>query len=299
MNTFAPKYKLASNERFAKYINGENINPVGIEVSLTGVCNASCEFCFYKNNQDDKNIDTAKLVEFIINAEMFGLRSVTWTGGGEPTLHSDFKYISDYIYNRSVNLKQGLITNALNPIDYNPKIFEWIRVSKTNRDANLKNIESLRRCKKLGICINDEGKKADNEKVINACKDIVDYIQIRPALKRGNVLTSITKGVHNNKKVIPTDYKYSESNQIRKYGYCEGFHFVPFLWHDGILSVCAYQRNDSAYEIGSIYDRPYEQLLSSFPNMVVVNSNCQTCCKNHEINDMISSCKKLENVEFI
>ena len=46
---FDPQAKLALHPQFASYMRGEKVYPVGIEISPSGVCQASCDFCFYAN----------------------------------------------------------------------------------------------------------------------------------------------------------------------------------------------------------------------------------------------------------
>jgi MoaA/NifB/PqqE/SkfB family radical SAM enzyme len=61
---------------------------------------------------------------------MIGLKTVEWTGGGDPTL---YPYINDIIkFSHNIGLKQGLITNGilLRKIDQsNLNRLYWIRIS--------------------------------------------------------------------------------------------------------------------------------------------------------------------------
>lgn len=290
---FSPKLKLAMSNRFSYYMMGGKICPVGIEVSLCGNCNAACPECFYRGKHDHDLIDSAKLIRFLSEGEKAGLKSVTWTGGGESTLHPEFKEIT-----RAVNLKQGLITNALKFPDFDPEIFEWIRVSKTDKPLPIENIKILRRCKKLGICINDTMDSDKIKGVIDDTKSIKpDYIQVRPALNLNGKKTIIS--IPKIKGVLITDYKYSECSTDRKYKKCVGFHFVPFLWHDGRLDVCGYMRGIDNYNIGNIYESSFHSLLALFPESVSVDKKCQMCCKNHEINDMVNNCNNLDDLDFV
>jgi len=288
---FEPGLKLARHKRLVDYLNGEKIFPINIEISPSGICNAHCDWCFYKDSPDNHLIDTKLMLKTIKELESFA-QAITWTGGGEPTLHPDFrKFIK-------TNLKQGLFTNGLK-VNYDPSIFEWIRVSKTDKDWPVKNIKKLRKCKTLGMCINYLGNdEAIKEGLKVARKVKADYLQVRPALNVGNNLTFVKRPNLQDKLLLLTDYKFEECSKERTYDRCEGFHFVPFIWQDGDVDVCAYHKGDKKFNLGNLYQNDLMSILQNAPEYVKVK-DCQICCKNHEINKLISNMRKLEDVAFV
>jgi len=295
----APTLKLTKHIEFSKYINGQTIFPINLEISPSGFCNASCPWCFYLKSQSKENIDTQVLLKFIDLCQIFGTKAITWTGGGEPTMHPDFKKITQSLK----KVDQGLFTNALKVPEYDPSVFNWIRVSKTNLDFNIESLKKLRECRTVGLCINDTGTLESSNLIVKAL-DLVhklnlDYLQVRPALNKSGEKTSIVAPVYKDDKLIITDYKYSEANKERIYTKCEGFHFVPFLWEDGRLDVCGYRRCEDAYNIGNIYNDDFNKIVKLFPDYVNVTNECQICCKNHEINTLIHQVKTLEDENFV
>lgn len=294
---FIPQLKLMTHERFSSYIDGNSIAPINIEISPCGVCNANCPWCFYGSNQSNDVLDTDALVKFIDEGISLGVKAITWTGGGEPTLHPDFKYITE-----NISIDQGLITNGLKMPKYDPSIFSWIRVSKTEVSWNEDVLIELRKnCKSLGLCINWMGEDEDEikEALDVAHRLDIDYLQVRPALPSDGETVDCKLPSITDDKLLVTKYKFDEAKIPREYNKCEGYHFVPFLWENGNLDVCGYQRNREEYNLGNIYDTTLSEIISEMPQYVDVRPDCQICCKNHEINKLIYSIENMEDRNFV
>jgi len=288
---FEPGLKLARNKELNEYLNGEKILPINIEISPSGICNANCDWCFYKNKQDNQIIDTQLMLKTIKDMEFFA-KAITWTGGGEPTLHPNFK---EFTKN---NLKQGLFTNGLK-VNYDPSVFEWIRVSRTDKDWPVENLKKLRECKALGMCINYLGDVENIEESLKIARKVkADYLQVRPALNIGNKLTFIEKPNLEDKLLLLTDYKFKGAAEEKTYTKCEGFHFVPFIWQNGDVDTCAYHQGNPKFNLGNLYENNLKNIMMHAPNYIKVQ-DCQICCKNHEINKLISEMRKLEDVAFV
>lgn len=139
MNPLQPD-KILSYYREAKQILAGQI-PIPRMVScwLTTVCNYNCSFCLFKeeNKKDHKIVDTAKFKQFIIDIAKVGVESLEFSGGGEPTIHPDFKEITQLA--RMHGLKLGLFTNGTNIDKINIKMFKYIRIGLDAADAGTYN----------------------------------------------------------------------------------------------------------------------------------------------------------------
>jgi len=292
---FSPQNKLTLHTELNDYLNGKQIYPINIEASITGICNANCSWCFYSKDKRKESINTERLLNLFTELLELGTKAVTFTGGGEPTCHKDFSIISKYPL-----LKKGLITNGLNKIDFDPINFEWIRVSKTNKDWNKENLQELRKTKTLGLCINYIGDINEIKNTLLLAEKLnLDYVQIRPALNTLGEVTNIEVPKINHPLLNISDYKFNEAKKKHSYTKCEGFHFVPFIWENGEVDVCAYHRDEPKYNLGNIYNSSFKDIVQRMPNSVDVATNCQICCKNHEINLLLSSLKKIEDKDFV
>jgi len=314
---FEPGLKLARHKELGEYLEGKLIAPINVEISPSGRCNAACEWCFYRQNPhilkglDNILFKESRMEKLIEEFVEFGVKSISWTGGGEPALHPSFSKFVEWT--NQAKLKQGLFTNGLSEVTYDPTLFEWIRVSKTNYDWNIDVLKILRGCKTLGLCINYRG-KIDDKTILDSLKIVEKlenskyssnhstYLQVRPALKimGKKVKMEIPKIKHPLLKI--TDYKFLGANSERSYDKCEAYHFAPFIWQDGDVDVCGYHRKDSRFNLGNLYSEgkegSFRYIMEKAPKAIDVVDNCQICCKLNSMNSMINLMRNLEDIDF-
>ncbi len=112
---------------------GTTAAPVTVEIDLTNVCNHDCPGCSGWRSEGGLNsqIETEDALRIINELEECGVHAVTFTGGGDPTMHKDFDTIIKYAYDANMDI--GLITNGLSLKERHfPNLFPsctWIRVS--------------------------------------------------------------------------------------------------------------------------------------------------------------------------
>lgn len=299
---FDPASKLVRNRRYVDYLEGKPISPQLVEISLTGRCDAGCPWCFYNelDGKDGKDIMSEMLEVNLLRMKSMGVEAINWTGGGEPTLHPDFEKFVVMAY--GLGIKQGLFTNALKDPNYPIELFDWIRVSKTNKPFNLDALRKLRENARggLGITVNYQGDERELLRTLDVASRVkLDYVQVRPALHLKGVTTSIPAPMLHHPLLQIADYKFHEASRKRGYTFCEGYHFVPFIWQDGEVNACAYQKGNDRYVLGNLHDKPFDEIMKSVPQSIGVDDQCQICCKNHEINQTIARARTLEDVAFL
>ena len=314
---FAPGIKLMSHRQFVDYFDNLPIYPIGVEISPSGRCNANCHNCLYrqKNNKlgglDNTLFDSDRMYKLMEEFASLGVSSISWTGGGDPSMHPSFPLFVEWA--NSFGIKQGLFTNGLLPIKFDPSLFEWIRVTQTNQPVNEGVLMSMRSCKTLGICLNYAPEHS--EELVYELLAIIErldkakaspehstYLQVRPILhiEGEGVINDYPKITHPLLNI--TDYKFRGLGDGRNYDVCEAFHFVPFIWQDGTVDVCAYHRKEPAYRLGNLHDvgekGTFKYIIDHAPRSVKVASNCQTVCKLHEMNSIIQFRKDLTNKDI-
>jgi sulfatase maturation enzyme AslB (radical SAM superfamily) len=303
---FASLAKLVTHDEFHRYMRGETVPIINVEVSPSSVCNAGCKKCLYKGdkNKKDRFIDTQKIGRFLIEGSYSGLKAVTWTGGGEPTLHPSFSFIVEAI-NIQGKIKQGLFTNALAKIEYKPSVLLWIRITKTNLPFPVENIKILSdQCETVGICINYGGVPKQIDEIKQALsiahKYNLAYVQVRPLMNTLGKTTRISPPDITDSKLIIDEEKFWEcSHADRGYTKCEAYHFSPTVWENGQMDVCGYMRHNKAYKIGNIYTDSFMELIAKMPKSLPVLSDCMICCKNNETNRFISDMRNIECKDFV
>jgi GTP 3',8-cyclase len=299
---FHPSVKLAMSPYFQRFITDPDYKGCfdNIEISTTSRCSASCDFCFYRNEKHrDCDISAMSLIRFVSSIPT--IRAVTWTGGGEPTMHRDFSEITKEIANCKV--RQGLITNAILSANYDPSLFDWVRISKTNKEYNLDTIKFIRdNCGRVGLCLNYTGRKDDeqvNEALTIAHNIGLDYVQVRPAVNLKGALVFVTPPDIQDEKLEITAYKFEDNRKRRDYNKCYGFNFVPFIWETGDVGACAYHYGNDTFKIGNINEDTPEEIIAKTPRFFNTIPTCQICCKNHETNKFINYALKIEHKEFM
>lgn len=98
--------------RVARWLDGENIAPLYMEVSPSGLCNHRCTFCAkdylgYPSRFLDTDLFLQRLKEFAA----LGIRSIMYGGEGEPLLHPDLAAI--VAQTRSVGIDAAMSTNGV------------------------------------------------------------------------------------------------------------------------------------------------------------------------------------------
>lgn len=73
-----------------RWLKGENIYPIELEVGLTNACNHRCIFCAvdYTGYKPDR-IETGLLIKNLEEMAQKGVKSIIYAGEGEPLLHKD------------------------------------------------------------------------------------------------------------------------------------------------------------------------------------------------------------------
>lgn len=129
MNQYiAPRSKLFGHlDTLAAIKRGEHPAPVNVEIDLSNRCSLGCSWCHFaythtkgplagKMEKPEGHIDGGDLMDKLLAATILeqlhkaGVKSVTWTGGGEPTLHPDFERITGMA--DMFHLEQGIYTHG-------------------------------------------------------------------------------------------------------------------------------------------------------------------------------------------
>lgn len=126
-----PSSKLLQHiDRLSDIRDGAKPAPVNVEIDLSNRCGLGCTWCHFgythtrgplaKRPKMADQLDMGDLMDtglahsIIDQLTTAGVRSLTWTGGGEPTIHPHFDEIIGYA---GTKINQGLYTNgtAINP----------------------------------------------------------------------------------------------------------------------------------------------------------------------------------------
>lgn len=220
-------------------------SPISLQVAPTSRCNLRCSFCSNVNRSKHEDLDLASLRNVISDLASIGLRSIEWTGGGDPTM---YKHINEAIqFCKFIGLKQGMITNG---VAFNANVFEssrdhldWVRISmnclKYVEDIEIPEIEGT-----LGFSYVLYGDETPDSEIFHRIKEYVHlyhpkYVRLVP-----NCQASFEEQQANNERYPklaealgePFFYQKKEFTRPENCFWC---YFKPFLLHDGYVYPCS------------------------------------------------------------
>jgi len=288
-------------EKIVEYKEGKRPFPTTIEIDLTNRCNHRCTFCFYAEHigveADKPNLDTEIIKKVIQEAKILGTKAISFTGGGEPTLHKDYADIVKHTKN--VGLDVGTITNgsAITPRNVNAYFenLQWIRISMAGGDREsyqqvqgvdqfdlvLKNIILLSEQKSLqksnlNIGIRTLVTPNNIDSLIDFANKIsslnINYYQLAPdqySTDKGAFWNSEhTQDVFNKVKniITPTGINlltttYMESQEGLDYPQTCYAHFFMFaILAEGNVTFCKNARGAENFYIGNIYKNSLKEI---------------------------------------
>jgi len=155
MTYIHPRSKLFGHlDRLQAIKEGGRPAPVNVEIDLSNRCDLKCAGCHFAYTHTrgpwaghaDKPdgaiaggdlMDTELAWKILNQLKQADVKSITWTGGGEPTLHPRFDSITHYA--DSLGLEQGIYTHGGfvqgNRARWMKEHFTWIYVSFDAHDA--------------------------------------------------------------------------------------------------------------------------------------------------------------------
>lgn len=207
-NVFSPYKLLAFPNIVSDALEGRELAPVNLEINPINFCNQSCTWCTYGYLHNRKeSLPIEHILALLDDAADIGVKSVTWTGGGEPTAYK--KLMVGLERASALGFSQGINTNGSNLPEPMQNLiadsFDYVRFSvdagtsetysKTHRvkldafDKVIANIERIcerRTARKSGLVVGfsflvDESNVSDLAQAARLAKSIgVDYFQIKP-----------------------------------------------------------------------------------------------------------------------
>jgi len=135
--SFSQSKGLLYSDWFDRILKKDFKPPIGVGVDLTDACNIHCVWCNAESYRSSNTLKTADVFAIVDSLAAWGVKSVCYAGGGEPSCHKDFGKILQY--SAESGLEVGMSTNgvALKPEDI-ATIAKYCRFCGVSFDAGLK-----------------------------------------------------------------------------------------------------------------------------------------------------------------
>jgi MoaA/NifB/PqqE/SkfB family radical SAM enzyme len=110
-SSFNQTKALMWKEQIDGILNNDFLPPVGAVIDLTNRCTLKCKWCnsqFYRGKEELKTSDVFAIIDML---SAWGVKSVCYAGGGEPSMHPRF---ADIIrYSKGAGLEVGISSNGV------------------------------------------------------------------------------------------------------------------------------------------------------------------------------------------
>jgi MoaA/NifB/PqqE/SkfB family radical SAM enzyme len=329
--TFYNNKALRHPERLRSYAQGEPIIPLTLDIDLTDACNNLCPGCAGGRGEANAMLETDMVKKLLEEAAGLGVRSVVFTGGGEPTLHPQLAYLISLA--SAHGLATGLVTNAM-MFDKHPALVEavlehctWVRCSLDASDAAMYELthgmDGFQRAVD-GIRALVEGRRSRDAKsptlgvayltgpvTIDGLADAgrtvrdlgVDYLYFRPFLgDRTPVDIDALRRVFNTDTFeVMGALAYSRFHEReRPYTTCGFGWWVSVVKANGEVTWCCHTRQQPEAHLGDLHADSLATILARRADNVVNWARCPMFCRGDHLNRFLEDMQKpLMHEEFL
>lgn len=254
-----------------KLQNGEYVNPVSVEIDPSNVCNAKCYWCMFSEYREKSQamLSWDVYLKLIYELNHLGVKSITFTGGGEPLVNRKFNDMVQVA--KGLGLEVGLVTNGilLHKLKF-PDQFKFIRVSLDASnpemylntkgvdrfDQVIENIQmTLKKNKTVGLSyVVGPTNNTNLDQAEEMAHELgVAYIQIKPAYIENRIFTDYK--LPSGKEVIGTK-RYKRAEKIN----CIIAHLTGIVTADSGVYYCCQGRGKMNFYLGSVSNESFESI---------------------------------------
>lgn len=306
--------------------------PINVEIDLSMRCNLGCFGCHFAHTHSKgplaqyRTVETGDLMDMGLASDIisqlsdFDVRSITWTGGGEPTLHPQLDDCVNVARQHCID--QGIYTNATRIDTRLANILsdccEWIYVSldAADRDtyAKEKGVDQFDRAIRgtrllveagatvgLGFLLHEGNAHFDDktDEMIALGKRLgVSYLQFRPTIlfdpanpasrarshhwmENTAILSYLSEQDHG----IPIEidvkrFLYYARWFGHSYSKCHWSGLQSVITADGRVWTCANKRGLESDCLGDLKKERFTDIWSRRP-IAEVNDQCRAMCRGH------------------
>ena len=330
---FSSLKTLCHPDTLKSIVEGEITYPISCEVDVSNYCNHSCIWCINgKFRKREKTMwEKDKLLDVFNQLSEAGVKSVTFTGGGEPLIHPDISLFLRFVRERG--MQTAIVTNGgLLDKDKAQAIMDTCEFIRFSLDAGEeKTYSRVHRAtrntiKDILFWISYLREKTSMNFVIGVAYIVhpynyqeietaamlsreagASYIQIRPVFMRGmklatRILNEVNKQVYaamklQNEffKVIPRLDRFREIESIgRNYDECLGHNLLGVIAANGKMYICCQLRGNEKYCMGDLYKHTFKQIWNSEKRKEAIKKiNLNRCppCRYRGYNEILSYLK--------
>jgi len=325
---FNPSKVMFHFDRLRDIVKGDMPAPVTVEIDPSNICNHNCVWCMFADFKKERpvSIPQEKLRSIIIELSKIGVRSITFTGGGEPLCNPATPDAMRLC--RDLNVECGLVTNGGLIHDHLETIAKTCKFCRISLDAGtkvtheklhrpkagrrfneiLEDIKTLKRLNPnmtIGVAflVHDEN-YYEIEIVTRKVKETkADYIQIRPVIqgisfstasKAQELIEEARAHADDDFKVYAIMHRFTEIFDIkRKFSKCRATPLICSIGADLNVYICCQLRGDPKFIIGNLKDKSFKEIWWSDHHQKIIDSiDITKCpvCRYIPYNEILEKC---------
>lgn len=307
---------LLNNEKVSSILDVRNkikkmdeLFPISIEMHLTDNCNLNCQWCTDKVLRKNKATLDMHIIEKLFREFWRHGTGVTLEGGGEPTLHPDFREIVEM--GRQSGIDMGLITNGIVDISDSVGNLKWVRVSLDSSMAeeyirekgvdcfehvleNLKKVSTMRDSAQTFVGVGYVLTTRNQSNLVELVKRLnyagVDYLYLRPVEEAPDITPSLENLLMIRKQLaditanmrikymLPINDRVVDQNAGLP---CISHSLSSIIHANGEVALCE-KRRENGIILGNVYEKSFEEIwVSPYRERIsqkLLNPECQKGC---------------------
>lgn len=112
LTPFIPLKLLRHSDRVEAMLRGDVVYPVSVEIDLANICNHGCPWCSFNGFRQENwvKFPGPRVLALIDELADVGVKSITFTGGGEPLVHNQAAEI--FLTTHARGIEYGVVTNG-------------------------------------------------------------------------------------------------------------------------------------------------------------------------------------------
>lgn len=322
---------------------GNTVAPVNVEIDLSNRCSHGCAWCHFAYTHtrgplagrhrkptdaeaggDLMDLDLAK--EIIIHLSASGVKSITWTGGGEPTLHPNFDEIVRFA--ATWGLDQGLYTHGGHIGKERAALLKeymtFVYVSLDECDEvkfkkskgvdrywsvlqGIDNLVAASGAATIGIgFLLHRGNSGDIDEMVSLGRiKGVDYVQFRPIIAYDQSspsqlaedtlwVNTVTDGLrkYSGDSFVQADlWRFEMYRDWNGHGYktCNWSAFQTVITPNGKVWRCLNKREHPDALLGDLTTTNFADIWDRVGGPCAVNDTCRVMCRGHVANITLDS----------
>lgn len=287
---------------------GEQVWPINIEFDLSDRCNLNCTHCAFAHTRANVDMTLPLAEKILTDLALVGVKSITLTGAGEPTMCPDFPAIVKAIKQRGFAL--GMYTNG---IRYFPRAFaqmDWLYISLDAHDKasfrEIKGVDGFDKVLETALSFREEphdtvvgvGFLLGEHNVVHipamaglGIRMGADYVQFRPIVGLESYEWTedalyLLDDLHFRTPIYYPAQRFLDLRDKPERGYsvCRASALVPCVGAEGELWVCPNTR--SLRSLGNLAEHSFAELWRERP-VQMVGEDCREMCRNHRLNQTL------------